>query len=232
MSTLRQIEANRRNALKSTGPASPEGKAASRFNALKTGIHVQAQVIPGEDPAELEALAAGYHQQFPAATPLECFLVDALIHADWQLRRLHRLEAQLWADQIHDTEGETQLGKVYARALDVFTRLQRRIDATERSYYRALTQLQRLQMGAEPAPELLPTEAPAFEPLPEAPPASNLQLPAPDPPSAGLASFYRPAEPPLPPALFPSSRANRPAIGGRPDTLVATAHAFRSSRMR
>ena len=66
MATLRQIEANRLNALKSTGPASPEGKAVSRFNALKTGIHAELQVIPGEDPAELDALAADYHRQFPA----------------------------------------------------------------------------------------------------------------------------------------------------------------------
>ncbi len=140
MSTLRQIEANRRNALKSTGPTSPEGKAASRFNALQTGIHAQSQVIPGEDPAELQALADDYHRQFPPMTPLERFLVDALIHADWQLRRLRRLEAQLWTNQIKDNP---DLGQGYTRSIDVFTRLQRRIDAAERSYYRALQQLQR-----------------------------------------------------------------------------------------
>ena len=166
MATFRQIEANRLNALKSTGPVSSEGKAVSRFNALKTGIHAQSQVIPGEDPAELEALAAGYHCQFPAATPLERFLVDTLIQAEWQLRRLHRLEAQLWTNQIHDTEGDAQLGQAYARALDVFTRLQRRIDATERSYYRALRELQRLR-SAEPEPAAWSEPAPG--PCPPAP---------------------------------------------------------------
>ena len=240
MSTLSQIQANRRNSQLSTGPRTPEGKAVSRFNALKSGINAKAQVIPGEDPAELEAMTQGYHHDWAPTTYLERFLVDSLIRSDWLLQRLSRLEAETWAHEIEKArksvfsklDENAPIGEIYGRTSDRFTRLQRRIDSTERSYYRALTQLQRLRRGAEPAPEFLPTEAPAFEPLPEAPPASNLQLPAPDPPSAGLASFYRLAEPPLPPALFPSSRSNRPAIGGRPDALVATAHSFPSSRMR
>src|ERR1039457_3606660 len=55
MATPKQNDANRQNAQKSTGPRSPEGKAASRFNALKSGIDAQAQVIPGEHPDQLEA---------------------------------------------------------------------------------------------------------------------------------------------------------------------------------
>ena len=56
MSTPRQIEANRRNAQKSTGPTSVTGKAASAMNALKTGIHAQSLVLPPEDPAEFDEL--------------------------------------------------------------------------------------------------------------------------------------------------------------------------------
>lgn len=160
MSSPQQIEANRLNSQKSTGPRSVEGKAVSRFNALKSGIHAQSQVIPGEDPVELEALADEYHQQFQPATPLDCFLVDALIHADWQLRRLHRLEAQLWTSQIHEITGDAPLGEAYSRALDTFTRLQRRIDSTERSYFRALKELQRNQ--GEPVPLPLESELASF----------------------------------------------------------------------
>ena len=170
MSSVRQIEANRRNSQNSTGPRSPEGKAVSRFNALTSGIHAQSQVIPGEDPAELTAVASAYHDEFQPATPLECFLVDALIRADWQLRRLHRVEAQLWNSEIaraqkaDDAPHEPALlGLVYRSALDVFTRLQRRIDSAERAYYRALAQLQRRRA---PAPVGLPSEI-SPQPSPE-----------------------------------------------------------------
>jgi hypothetical protein len=48
MATQAPIEANRRTAMKSTGPRSVEGKGAARFNALKHCIDARALVIPGE----------------------------------------------------------------------------------------------------------------------------------------------------------------------------------------
>ena len=198
MSNPRQIEANRRNSQLSTGPRTPEGKAVSRFNALRTGINAKAQVIPGEDPAELEAIAAGYHQEWAPATQLECFLVDSLIRADWLLRRLARLEAELWTHEIEEarkntppkSDETTLLGHIYGRSCDHFTRLQRRIDSAERSYFRALTQLQRLRAAAEstsdaqPAPDPWPPapepELASFCPIPDLP---SLAAPPPGVPS-------------------------------------------------
>jgi hypothetical protein len=58
MPTQAQLNANRLNAQKSTGPTSPEGKATSSLNALKSGIDAWSHIIPGEDPAELETLTA------------------------------------------------------------------------------------------------------------------------------------------------------------------------------
>jgi len=198
MSTLRQIEANRRNSQLSTGPRTPEGKSVSRFNALKSGINAKAQVIPGEDPAELEAMTAGYHQDWAPTTYLERFLVDSLVRADWLLQRLSRLEAELWAHQMEEARHsalnplseETPKGQIYSRGYERFTRLQRRIDSTERSYYRALTQLQRLRReadyengpGSQPEPEPAP-------PGPDAAPAPGPRLPAPVVPVPELASF-------------------------------------------
>jgi hypothetical protein len=69
MSTLRQIEANRRNATKSTGPTSATGKAASSMNALKTGIHAKSLVLPSEKLADLELLIAEYYQRHHPASP-------------------------------------------------------------------------------------------------------------------------------------------------------------------
>lgn len=171
MSSPLQIEANRRNSQLSTGPRTPEGKSISRFNALKSGVHAEAQVIPGEDPAELAALADAYRAQFQPSTPLDYYLVDTLIHADWQLRRLRRIEAQLWTSQLSEIKEDAALGHAYVNALDAFTRLQRRIDSTERSYYRALKQLLEgapsISSPASPlSPELASFRTTAFDTQP------------------------------------------------------------------
>ena len=83
MPTEAQINANRRNAQKSTGPKSPEGKAASALNALKSGIDAWSHIIPGEDPAELEALTAAFHLHYQPVDPTQLALVDTLISTEW-----------------------------------------------------------------------------------------------------------------------------------------------------
>lgn len=169
MATEAQILANRRNALHSTGPRSAEGKAASRFNALKTGIQAKSLVIPGEDPDELEELAAGYHREFQPATSLERFLVDSLVHDEWQIRRYRAIEARLW-EQALSLEN-SNLGEAYTRNLPAFTRLHRRLEAAERSYYRALQELRRLQASAGDERNCAPL---APDPLAPAAPAPEL----------------------------------------------------------
>jgi len=149
MATAAQIEANRRNSQKSTGPRSPAGKTVSRFNALKSGIDAKSMIIPGEDPEELEALAANYQQEFQPGSPLEQFLVDTSIGEDWQLRRLRRIEASLWASKGIEAGG-------YAEAFannKVFDRLYRRMDAAERSLYRAKRELDKMRKEAAEAAE-------------------------------------------------------------------------------
>src|SRR5882757_1256172 len=70
MATPAQINANRANAQKSTGPRSQEGKSVSRFNALQHGLDAKSVIIPGEDPAEYEQLAQDYQAEFrPLAPP-------------------------------------------------------------------------------------------------------------------------------------------------------------------
>ena len=56
MATAAQIEANRRNAQKSTGPKTDEGKDRVRRNAVKHGMTARTimPVLPQEDPKELE----------------------------------------------------------------------------------------------------------------------------------------------------------------------------------
>ena len=102
MSTLRQIEANRRNAQKSTGPTSVTGKAASSMNALKTGIHAKSLVLPSENLAELDELIEESYRSFHPTTPEARSLVDEFIYCEWSLRRLRAAETQSWQHQDLD----------------------------------------------------------------------------------------------------------------------------------
>jgi hypothetical protein len=56
MSTFRQIEANRRNALKSTGPKTLAGKEQSRCNAVRHGLTAETVIGALEDAEDYKAL--------------------------------------------------------------------------------------------------------------------------------------------------------------------------------
>jgi capsule polysaccharide export protein KpsE/RkpR len=147
MATLRQIEANRLNAQKSTGPRTPQGKAVSSQNALKSGLDAESQFVTGEDRIEFAQLQNEYIARFQPLTPEERFQVDTLLRSEWILRRLFRAEAQLWeyhAIRADRSEG-VPLGEALVAGNEVFRRLQRRITLAERSYKDAFAELERLQ---------------------------------------------------------------------------------------
>ena len=153
MPTDKQIEANRLNAQKSTGPRTAAGKARSSANALKSGLHAKTVIIPGERECDFADLQKDYYARFQPATLEQRQYVDLMLHADWRLRRLAVAEAQLW-DYVmsqYDVNEDLLLGEAFDRS-DSFLRLQRCIDSTERSYRRALHELQRLQAQAPPPP--------------------------------------------------------------------------------
>jgi hypothetical protein len=147
MPTLRQIEANRLNAQKSTGPRTPQGKAVSSQNALKSGLDAESQFVTGEDRSEFATLQGEYIARFQPLTPEERFQLDTLLRSEWILRRLFRAEAQLWeyhALRADRSEG-VPLGEALVAGNEVFRRLQRRITLAERSYKDAFAELERLQ---------------------------------------------------------------------------------------
>ena len=200
MSTLKQIEANRLNAQKSTGPTSAEGKAAVRFNALKSGIHAQSQVIPGEDPAVLALLIAEYYDRYQPATPEVRALVDTLITAEWLQRRFRTLEAQIWRynfEGLYNPVKGLEMAQVCDPGCEDFNRLQRRIDAADRSYHRALAALQKIESRApQPSERCEPPDPPAPDPRPVTPDLPDPQLPPNQPPAPEIG--FVPSIPPAP----------------------------------
>ena len=200
MATPAQINANRANALKSTGPRSAEGKSVSRFNALKHGIDAASIVIPGEDPADYDALVAAYHRDFRPQSPSETFHVDTMIRADWQKLRLQRVEADLHRTLLTETPGASLAAALLSDspAAKLLARIQRQIAAFERTWYRANTELRRARRQAEASAEEsfekyldFLTARPAPGELASLRQAANIALP--DAPTAAASS---PAWPP------------------------------------
>jgi hypothetical protein len=154
MATPAQITANRANAQKSTGPRSVEGKSASRFNALKHGIDAESIVIPGEDPAEYDALLAHYLHEYHPQSASESFHVDTMLRADWHKRRLQKVEADLYHIVLAESPGNSLAAVLLAEspAAKLLVRVQRQIAAFERTWHRANNELRRARVEAEPAP--------------------------------------------------------------------------------
>src|SRR6202795_4305236 len=96
MPSATQTAANRMNSQKSTGPRTAAGKAASRYNAVKHGIFATTQIMFDEKAEDLAELAAEYHEHHSPADPNQRLLVDTLVHHEWRLRRMRRVEAVLW----------------------------------------------------------------------------------------------------------------------------------------
>jgi hypothetical protein len=87
----KQLDANRHNAQKSTGPKTPEGRAVSKMNALKHGILSKQVLVRGlninESSRDLNALHERFWQDLNPVGPVEEMLVDQIVTTHWRLRR-------------------------------------------------------------------------------------------------------------------------------------------------
>ena len=183
MSSQRQIEANRRNAQKSTGPTSVTGKAISSMNALKSGIHAKSLVFISEKLADLEQLIDDYYRRHQPGSPEARFHLDEVIHCEWLLRRYRAAETQMWQYQAQSAYADEQkypLGKSATGHSTPFSKLQYRVDATRRAYHRALKALKELEAeaAAAPVPAVNPVGAPPDPPdLPSLNPSPQITSP-------------------------------------------------------
>ncbi len=99
MTSFRQIEANRRNACKSTGPATPEGKRHSRCNAVRHGLTAETVIGPLEDVEDYKAFEAAITADYNAQSAVERELVLRLASLLWRLRRATTMETGLYEIQ-------------------------------------------------------------------------------------------------------------------------------------
>jgi hypothetical protein len=105
MTSFRQIEANRRNALKSTGPKTEFGKQASRCNAVRHGLTAETVIAALEDAEDYKAFEAAVTADYDAQSAVERELVLRLASVLWRLRRATTMETGLFeiqAAHAHD----------------------------------------------------------------------------------------------------------------------------------
>ena len=162
----KQHAANRRNASLSTGPATPEGKAVTRLNALRYGLRARSILLPGENAEEYQQLCADLESEWKPQSRTEQLWLEQMAVAQWKLARLEVGERSIFAQGM---PAEKQMA-----LLDRFSTQRSRL---ERSFKQAMHELRQLQKTRAER-EIAQQQGPA--PRPAAPaPGGGWQQPTP-----------------------------------------------------
>jgi hypothetical protein len=153
MTSILQIEANRRNARLSTGPRSPDGKRVSRMNALKHGLTAQQVTLFDDSVEDFQAFQGKLVTALQPKGAVESHLAERVALCAWRLRRLYRIETGLFCKTRKSWSTgaavETQeIEAVFLRLVshdDELAKLTRYETSIERSLQRALRSLERRQ---------------------------------------------------------------------------------------
>jgi hypothetical protein len=157
----RQTEANRNNAVHSTGPVTTEGKRRASLNALRHGLTGQTVVLPTDDLAAYQRSCAEFHAELKPKGLLETKLVQAIADTYWRLDRIRAMENNLFALAIEEQEplsSDPLISSALSQAKsldersDLFTRLslyEQRLNGTLEKSLAQLKQLQNERAEAE-----------------------------------------------------------------------------------
>ena len=146
MATTAQTFANRENSKFSTGPRTPDGKAASSQNSKTHGLSAADPVLPHEDRDQYNALLERYRSEEAPATAHQEFLVTQMTGARWKLERLERIESAMFA-ALESPGAPATTDAVMAQAFmekdsgNGFARLDRYRASLERTYHRCAREL-------------------------------------------------------------------------------------------
>ena len=162
MATDKQTEANRLGKQKNAGARSVEGRIG-----LRHGLGASRLMLPGESEADFQSLLDSYEAEHKPTTATEKALVSELATATWRLRRLYRIEASLYKLKASNPDKSGPLGLVddaNDKALTILARQEARL---ERSFYKALRELQRMRTRRSPKVATQAQKAPAPSDAPQ-----------------------------------------------------------------
>jgi hypothetical protein len=160
LATERQVAANRRNAARSTGPKTVEGKRAASANAIKHGLLADTAFVPGLDrPDEWRSFRDAYLEDLEPEGVLEQVLAERVVATSWRLARLGRYERDAIKDApngagqffIDDDEMQTQT-RMQLPGVDLLTTITRYEGHLHRQFMQCLHELQRVQARRKGTP--------------------------------------------------------------------------------
>ena len=138
---------NRKNAARSTGPVTAEGKRRSSLNALRHGLTGQTVVLPEDDLAAYQKHCAQFHAELKPQGLLETKAVLTIADTYWRLDRIRAMENNLFSLGFHELSGELSsddpaihCALVQAKSLDGRGDLLARLSLYEQRLNRILAQ--------------------------------------------------------------------------------------------
>ena len=145
MTSEKQIEANRKNAKKSTGPITQEGKKAVSKNSLKHGLTSQSLMHPGvENIKEFQEYTRKIYECFSPRDDLEIFFVNRAISCMWRLKRIINIEEAIFNNDI-DPEKENVVDQIFTYLKDKMLLINKYEKSLENSLFKTLREIKKLQ---------------------------------------------------------------------------------------
>jgi hypothetical protein len=143
MSSQSQIEANRANAQRSTGPRTEAGKAASSLNAATHGLCSRNVFLPGENPEDWQKIHDNFRAHFQLEdSVIEDAFLDQATHANWKLLRIEEWTTMLVASAFQLEPVPAPIAVLFATDHQTAMRRLERYEASARaSLNRALSYL-------------------------------------------------------------------------------------------
>jgi len=187
MATKAQILANQRNAQKSTGPRTLEGKAVVSRNAVKHGLTAANDIIGSEDKADFDLHRNQMLDELAPISPMESILAERIISLSWRLKRADRIQNQA-IDALNERNTSNPLTKLTQslsgrcapspelalghlavkdfsneRVLERLLMYEQRL---EHSLYKTILEIQRLNVMRQLNPRRTDNEETAYQNLP------------------------------------------------------------------
>jgi hypothetical protein len=179
MISEKQLVANRRNALSSTGPRSAAAKQRVSLNNLRHGLTGQTTVLSPEDRAAHDEFCAAIMKCLKPANALELQIAQSIADDHWRLNRVFAIENNIFAlgrvespapadseaPEIHDALNSARVFLADAKQFALLSIYEQRIHRNLQKSAAQLNDLQTARKQQTPAPPTQPKAKPQPNPV-------------------------------------------------------------------